>query len=99
MSYTIYRGLADVTFIRGDQEIFVPGLTVLFEQTHTAVFRVYFSPDISERQGCTAVQVSLRDGGGAHGPVTYIPPSGAGLVFRTEDELGNPYKWNGAKPK
>lgn len=98
MSYMIYKGLADVTFMRDNHEIDVPGLTILFEQTHTTVFRVYFSPDRSERQGCTAVRVSLANGECKHGPVTYIPPMGSGLVFRTEDELGSPYKWHEAQP-
>lgn len=71
MGYMTYGGPADVLFIQEDQEKLVPALEVRFTQTHTAVFDLSFTPDRPERQGCTALRVTLPDGRDEAGAVTY----------------------------
>lgn len=90
MAYMTYDGPADVVFSHGEGESRVGGIRVVFEQTHTAVFRVSFLPDRPERIACTSVHVTLANGWVEYGPVTYIPAFG--LVFYTGDEWGTPRK-------
>lgn len=61
MGYLTYRGPADVVLTIDAGDVDLPGLMVLFQQTHTAVFELLF-PDHPERERCSAVKVTLPDG-------------------------------------
>jgi hypothetical protein len=87
MGYMSYRGPADVVFTTGEGEVEMPGLLVLFEQTHTATFALMFA-DRSERLTCSHVRIILPDGHLEYGPVTYSKYGV--LVFNTGDEWGRP---------
>jgi len=87
MSYLTYRGPADVVFTTDGGEVDLPGLIVLLQQTHTAVFELMF-PDRPERMSCSEVRVTLPNGHVEYGPVTYR--NWGVLVFNTGDEWGMP---------
>ena len=88
MAYLSYTGPADVVLVLDELALHVSDMAVLFEQTHTAVFRLCFIPDRPERVRCSAVKVTLPDGYVEHGPVTFT--SAGILVFYTGDEWGVP---------
>ncbi|SQF93857.1 Uncharacterised protein [Paucimonas lemoignei] len=87
MAYLTYRGPADVVLTIDGVEVDLPRLTVLFQQTHTAVFELMF-PDRPERVSCSDVRVTLPSGHVEYGPVTYR--NWGVLVFNTGDEWGIP---------
>jgi hypothetical protein len=88
MAYLSYKGPVDLVLYQGEEKTEHAGLDVMVENTHTAVYSLYFNPDLPERAATTFVSVTLPDGHTVEGAVSF--KKWGTLVFQLDNVYGKP---------